>query len=61
MQQSHRFIEKHKDEYYFVLNKCSNGRYEKDAANYNIDFFLQFMIKVIVIKKYLWKKIIKFE
>jgi Fic family protein len=42
-----RFIEKYKDEYYFVLNKCSNGKYEEEAANYNIGFFLKFMLKVL--------------
>lgn len=42
-----RFIEKYKDEYYFVLNKCSSGRYEEEAKNYNIGFFLKFMLKVL--------------
>lgn len=42
-----RFIEKYKDEYYFVLNKCSNGKYEDDSTNYNIGFFLKFMLKVL--------------
>lgn len=42
-----RFIEKHKDEYYFVLGRCSQGRYETDPKNYNIKFFLKFILKVL--------------
>lgn len=42
-----RQIEKHKEEYYFVLNKCSKGKYHQDASKYNIEYFLIFMLKVI--------------
>jgi len=42
-----RFIEKYKDEYYFVLNKCSKGKCEDDPTNYNIQYFLKFILKVL--------------
>ncbi|MGC0371979.1 MAG: hypothetical protein DGJ47_000682 [Rickettsiaceae bacterium] len=42
-----RFIEKHKDEYYFVLNKCSKGKYQDNAEDYHIEYFLKFIIKVL--------------
>ena len=41
-----RQIEKHKEEYYFTLNKCSDGIYRSDPKNYKIHYFLRFMIKM---------------
>jgi Fic family protein len=42
-----RNIEKRKEEYYFTLNRCSNGIYTQDARNYHIEYFASFMIKVL--------------
>ena len=42
-----RQVEKHKEEYYFVLNQCSEGKFSQDPASYKIYFFLHFMIKMI--------------
>jgi Fic family protein len=42
-----RYIEKYKEEYYFVLNRCSNGIFHQDPHTYKIHFFLEFMIKVL--------------
>ena len=42
-----RQIEKNKEEYYFVLNSCSNGQYSEDPTTYHIEYFLRFMLKTI--------------
>lgn len=42
-----RFVEKHKQEYYFTLNRCSEGKFRPDPKDYNIEYFLIFMIKVL--------------
>lgn len=42
-----RFIEKHKEEYYFVLNRCSGGTFKQNPKDYHIHYFLEFMIKVL--------------
>ena len=42
-----RYIEKHKEEYYFVLNRCSDGKFKQDPKDYKINYFLKFMIKVL--------------
>jgi Fic family protein len=42
-----RHIEKHKEEYYIVLNQCSDGVYRSDPAEYKIEYFLKYMIKVL--------------
>lgn len=42
-----RHIEKHKEEYYIVLNQCSNGKFSTDPNKYNMEYFLRFMIKVL--------------
>ena len=42
-----RHVEKHREEYYAVLNKCSNGIYHQDPREYRMDYFLKFMIKII--------------
>ena len=42
-----RHIEKHREEYYFVLNQCSGGEYKQNPTEYKIHFFLKFMIKIL--------------
>ncbi len=42
-----RHIERHKEEYYIVLNQCSDGEYRADPKEYKIEFFLKYMIKVL--------------
>lgn len=42
-----RQIEKHKSEYYFVLNRCSNGVFNKDPKKYHMEYFLDFMVKML--------------
>ena len=42
-----RYIEKYKEEYYYVLNHCSDGSFKEDPRQYKIKFFLKFMIKVL--------------
>lgn len=42
-----RQIERHKSQYYQVLNRCSDGQYQTDPKNYHIEYFLQFMIKML--------------
>lgn len=42
-----RHIEKHKEEYYIVLNQCSDGVYKNDPKEYKIEYFLKYMIKVL--------------
>lgn len=42
-----RHIERHKEEYYIVLNQCSDGGYRTDPTQYKINFFLKYMIKVL--------------
>lgn len=42
-----RQIEKNKEEYYFVLNLCSQGSYSDNPGDYKIYYFLRFMLKVI--------------
>lgn len=42
-----RHIEKHKEDYYHVLNRCSDGIYRSDPRQYHIEYFLNFMIKVL--------------
>lgn len=42
-----RHIERKRAEYYYVLNRCSNGKYKRDEKKYKIEYFLQFMIKVL--------------
>lgn len=42
-----RHIEKHKEEYYIVLNQCSDGEYKADPGQYQIQYFLKYMIKVL--------------
>lgn len=42
-----RHIERHKEEYYIVLNQCSDGGYRTDPTQYKLNFFLKYMIKVL--------------
>jgi len=42
-----RSIEKHKEEYYWVLNRCSSGSFNQDPTKYHIDHFLSFIIKIV--------------
>jgi len=42
-----RHIERHKEEYYIVLNQCSDGKYRADPTQYKTEFFLKYMIKVL--------------
>jgi Fic family protein len=42
-----RQIERHKEEYYLILNKCSDGKFSPDPTQYKIEYFAQFMIKVL--------------
>lgn len=43
-----RHIEKYRADYYRVLNKCSNGHFHQNPKDYHIEFFLHFMIKVLI-------------
>lgn len=42
-----RQIERHRREYYYVLQKCSGGRFYEAPNEYKIEFFLNFMIKMM--------------
>jgi len=42
-----RHIERKRSEYYYVLNRCSDGKYKRDEKKYHVEYFLQFMIKVL--------------
>jgi len=42
-----RHIERRKEEYYIVLNQCSDGEYKADPTQYKIQYFLKYMIKVL--------------
>ena len=35
------------EEYYIVLNQCSDGVYKVDPTQYKIQFFLKYIIKVL--------------
>lgn len=42
-----RYIERYKEEYYFVLNRCSGGIFKQNPSEYKINYFFEFMIKVL--------------
>ncbi|MEI6805694.1 MAG: Fic family protein [Myxococcaceae bacterium] len=42
-----RQIERHRAEYYLVLNQCSQGRFSADPDLYNFEPFVRFMIKML--------------
>lgn len=41
-----RQIEKHKEEYYLVLQRCSNGVFKEDPKEFNIQYFCRYMVKI---------------
>lgn len=42
-----RHIERNREEYYFVLRRCSNGKFSPDPTKYEYEHFLGFMLKVL--------------
>jgi Fic family protein len=42
-----RAVEKHKEQYYSVLNRCSEGEYKQNPLDYHMEYFLLFMVKVL--------------
>lgn len=42
-----RYIEKYKEEYYFVLSRCSEGKFKENPEDYKIQYFLEFMLKIL--------------
>ena len=42
-----RHIERYREEYYIVLNQCSDGKYHPNPKHYKIQFFLKYMIKIL--------------
>jgi Fic family protein len=42
-----RYIEKHREDYYMVLKRVSNGVFHSDPEQYNYEPFFRFMIKII--------------
>ena len=42
-----RFVEKHRQEYYFTLNRCSSGKFQQNPSQYHIEHFLMFMVKIL--------------
>jgi len=42
-----RYIERHKENYYTVLNRCSEGQFRQNPKDYKIQYFLKFMIKIL--------------
>ncbi len=42
-----RHIERHKEEYYIILNQCSGGSYQVDPTQYKIEYFVKYMIKIL--------------
>jgi Fic family protein len=42
-----REIERHREDYYLVLNRCSDGKFKSDPKKYKIQHFLNFMIKML--------------
>lgn len=42
-----RHIERHREEYYLVLRRCSEGRFLQNPNDYKIEYFLKFMLKII--------------
>jgi len=44
-----RHIERHRAEYYAVLNQCSDGQFKTNSEEYEMGFFLKFMIKTLTL------------
>lgn len=42
-----RQVELRREEYYLVLNQCSQGKFAADSKDYEIHFFLHFMAKAL--------------
>ncbi len=42
-----RQIEKNKTEYYHILNRCSKGKFQQNPKKYHIEYFLNYMIKIM--------------
>ena len=42
-----RQIERHRAEYYLVLNQCSQGKFSANPESYNFEPFIRFMIKML--------------
>jgi len=42
-----RQIERHKAEYYYILQQCSGGVFFEDPQKYKIELFLKYMIKIL--------------
>ncbi|MCB0318424.1 MAG: Fic family protein [Bdellovibrionales bacterium] len=42
-----RHIERNREEYYFILRRCSSGKFSPDPKAYEYEHFLIFMLKVI--------------
>lgn len=42
-----REIESSRAEYYFVLNQCSGGKFRVKSSDYRIEYFLEYMTKVL--------------
>ena len=42
-----RYTEKNKEEYYWVLRKCSDGKFSQDPKQYKIEYFLEFILKML--------------
>ena len=43
-----RIIEKTRNQYYLVLRKCSDGEFSVDPKTYKIQYFLDYMIKLLL-------------
>lgn len=41
-----RYIERHKEDYYFTLNRCSQGQFSQNPIDYAIGYFFDFMLQV---------------
>ncbi len=42
-----RQIERHRQEYYSVLQRCSGGTFHQDPREYRIEYFLDYMIRMM--------------
>lgn len=42
-----RHIEKHKADYYLVLQQCSDGIFNPDSTEYKMEVFIKYMIRVL--------------
>lgn len=42
-----RYIERSKEEYYFVLNRCSGGIFRQNPSEYKINYFFEYLIRIL--------------